>query len=54
MLSRLMSLSPVGLALLLLGAALMLLGRAIPERWKLPAKIASLVLALLGATLCFL
>lgn len=54
MLSRLLSLNPVGIVLLVLGAVLMLLGKAIPERWKIPAKLVSLVLAVAGATLCFL
>ena len=31
-----------------------LLGKAIPERWKIPAKLVSLALAVAGATLCFL
>ena len=35
MLSRLLSLNPVGIVLLVLGAVLMLLGKAIPERWKI-------------------
>ena len=52
MLSRLLSLNPVGIVLLVLGAVL--LGKAIPERWKIPAKLVSLALAVAGATLCFL
>ena len=54
MLSRLMSMNPVGLILLLLGVAVMLLGRAIPEKWKLPEKLIALALAFVGAILCFL
>lgn len=54
MLSRLMSMNPFGLILLLLGVIVMLLGRVIPEKWKLPGKLASLALAFLGAILCFL
>lgn len=54
MLSRLMSMNPVGIVLLLLGVAVMLLGKLIPERAKIPAKIAALVLAVVGAALCFL
>ena len=54
LLSRLLSLNPVGIVLLVLGAVLMLLGKAIPERWKIPAKLVSLALAVAGATLCFL
>jgi hypothetical protein len=46
--------NPVGIVLLLLGVGIMLLGKAIPERWKLPAKLAALALAVVGATICFL
>ena len=54
MLSRLMSMNPIGLVLLLLGVAVMLLGRVLPEKWKLPGKLVSLLLAFIGAALCFL
>lgn len=54
MLSRLMSMNPFGLILLLLGVIVMLLGRVIPEKWKLPGKLTALALAFAGAILCFL
>lgn len=53
MLSRLMSTNPLGLVLLLLGVAVMLCGKLIPQRAKLPAKLAALALAAAGAILCF-
>lgn len=53
MLSRLMSTNPAGIVLLLLGVAVMLCGRLIPPRAKLPAKLAALALAVIGAILCF-
>ncbi len=54
MMSRLMSMNPVGIALLLAGVAVMLLGKVIPERFRVPGKLAALALAVVGATLCFL
>lgn len=54
MLSRLMSMNPIGIVLLLLGVAVMLLGKVIPEKWKLPGKLTALALAFAGAILCFL
>ena len=54
MLSRLMSMNPMGLVLLLLGVIVMLLGKVIPDKWKLPGKLAALTLAFAGAVLCFL
>ena len=54
MISRLMSINPFGLVLLLLGVIVMLCGRVIPEKLKLPGKIAALVLAFVGAILIFI
>ena len=54
MLSRLLSLNPVGIVLLVLGAVLMLLGKAIPESCKLPVQGAPPARRFAGATLCFL
>ena len=38
MLSRLMSMNPIGIVLLLLGVAIMLAGKIIPEKAKIPAQ----------------
>ena len=54
MVSRLMSINPVGLVLLLLGVIVMLCGKAIPEKFKIAGKIAALVLAFVGAILIFI
>ena len=40
MLSRLMSMNPAGIVLLLLGVAVMLAGKIIPERVKIAGKLA--------------
>lgn len=54
MLSRLMSMNPAGIVLLLLGVAVMLVGKIIPERFKIAGKLVALALAVTGAALCFL
>lgn len=54
MLSRLISMNPIGIVLLLLGVAVMLCGKRIPPRFKLPGKLLALVLAVTGALLCFM
>lgn len=54
MLSRLMSMNPAGIVLLLLGVAVMLAGKIIPERFKIAGKLVALALAVTGAALCFL
>ena len=48
MLSRLMSMNPAGIVLLLLA------GKIIPERFKTAGKLVALALAVTGAALCFL
>ena len=53
-LSRLMSINPIGLVLLVLGVIVMLCGKVIPEKFKLTGKIAALVLAFAGAILIFI
>lgn len=53
MLSRLMSMNPAGIVLLL-GVAVMLAGKIIPERFKIASKLVALALAVTGAALCFL
>ena len=54
MLERLAGLNPTALALPAAGVAGMLCGKIIPEKGKLPAKLAALLLAVVGAAIAFL
>lgn len=54
MLSRLMSMNPIGIVLLLLGVAIMLAGKIIPEKAKIPAKLAAFAMGVAGFIVCMI
>lgn len=53
LLTRLMSMHPVGPVLLVLGVLLMLLAGRLKEERQLPARLLALLLAVAGAVCCF-
>ncbi len=53
MLTRLLSMNPLGPVLLLLALGLLLASGRLPERRRLPARLVALALAFVGAIFCF-
>jgi len=52
--TRLLSLPPAAIVLLLLGFVLMLFAGRVKEKYQLPLRILALILAFIGAIWCFI